>query len=127
MPARSCGRRRTLLAWSTRDATDAIRSIARSGDLALSYSLHARNRLLERGLVISDVLYALRNGFVRRPAEPTTIPGQDCYRMESRTPNSGARSIGVVVIPEQVAAKLTIVTVMWLDEFETRAGSIIGE
>lgn len=73
------------------------------------------------------MLYALKNGFVHRPGEPTVKAGEDCYRVESRTPNSGAWSIGVVVIADRTGWLLKIVTVMWLDEFETRAGSIVGE
>ncbi|WP_425342151.1 hypothetical protein [Jiella mangrovi] len=73
------------------------------------------------------MLYALKYGFVHQPSEPATRAGYNRYRMEGKTPNSGARSIGVVAIPDRAGCLLTIVTVMWLDEFETRSGSIIGE
>ncbi|MGC4409949.1 MULTISPECIES: DUF4258 domain-containing protein [Rhizobium] len=108
-------------------ATDKIRLISRNPALTLTYKLHARDRLSERGLIISDVLYALKNGFVYEKAIPATRAGYFRYRVECRTPNSGSRSIGVVVIPENQGYFLKVITVMWIDEFERVAGSIIGE
>ena len=112
--------------WSPRDATDRIRAIAQCNDLNLSYKLHAQERLKQRGLIVSDVLYLLKNGFVHAEATPATRPGYNRYVVESKTPNSGGRTVGVVVIPDQKGKLLKIVTVMWMDEAETRAGSIIG-
>ncbi len=113
--------------WQPAKATHEIRKIARSKELVLSYPLHARNRLAERGLIVSDVLYVLKNGFVHRSAEPTKVVGEFCYRMDGRSPNSGGRSLGVVVIPDLPSRHLRVVTVMWLDEFATRAGSILRD
>ncbi|MCJ8509519.1 DUF4258 domain-containing protein [Rhizobium lemnae] len=113
--------------WTTQEATDNIRRIARSPLLTISYKLHAKDRLAERNLLMSDVLYALKNGFVYEKAVPATRSGYYRYRVECRTPNSGSRAIGVVVIPENSGYYLKIVTVMWIDEFERIAGSIIGE
>ena len=112
--------------WSPKNATERIRSIAAQPGLSLIYKLHARERLSERGLIVSDVLYALRNGFVHREPVAATRQGYNRYLIESSTPNSGGRDIGVVVIPNQGSLELKIVTVMWIDEIETRAGSIIG-
>lgn len=113
--------------WEPAAATDKIRQIARSSSLTLTYKLHARDRLSERGLIISDILYALKNGFVYEKAVPATRAGYFRYRVECRTPNSGSRPIGVVVIPENQGCFLKVITVMWIDEFERVAGSIIGE
>ena len=112
--------------WSPRDATDRIRAIARCRDLDLSYKLHARERLGERGLIISDVLYVLKFGFVYDPPEPATRQGYHRYLVRSKSPNSGGRDLGVVVIPDQKGRLLKIVTVMWIDEPHTRSGTIIG-
>jgi hypothetical protein len=113
-------------AWTPAEATDEIRAISRQRRLNISYRLHAREQLGERGLIISDVLYALKNGFVHDEPEPATRKGFYRYRMESRTPNSGSRRIRVVVIPDKQRCSLKIVTVMWVDEKESAAGSIIG-
>lgn len=113
--------------WNPRDATDRIRAIAQCDDLTLTYKLHAQERLSERGLILSDILYLLKNGFVHENAVPATRAGYNRYLMVSRTPNSGARTVGVVVIPDQSHKHLKLVTIMWIDEAETRAGSIIGD
>nr|WP_316653488.1 DUF4258 domain-containing protein [uncultured Gellertiella sp.] len=114
-------------AWTPGVATDHIRAIAHDHSLTIAYKQHAKDRLEERNLIISDVLYALKNGFVYREGVPATRPGFFRYRVECRTPNSGSRAIGVVVIPNRAGCYLKIVTVMWIDEFERVAGSIIGE
>lgn len=113
--------------WASGVATDEIRAIAQSKSLNVSYRLHAKERLKERNLIVSDVLYALRNGFVYKDPIPATRPGMFRYRMECKTPNSNSRPIGVVVIPAKVGCLLKIVSVMWIDEYERVAGTIIGE
>lgn len=112
--------------WDAGSATIEIRSIARNPKLNLTYKLHARERLSERGLILSDVLHALKFGNVYQTPIPATRPGHFRYRVECKTPNSGSRSIGVVVIPAKTGCLIKIVTVMWVDEFERVAGSIIG-
>lgn len=112
--------------WDPGRATSEIRSLARDPKLSLSYKLHARTRLAERGLVISDILHALKFGNVHQPAKPAHAPGMFRYRIDCKTPNSGSRSIGVVVIPDKSERLIKVVTVMWIDEFERRAGSILG-
>ena len=78
----------------------------------LTYKLHARERLAERGLIQSDVLYALKNGFVYREAVAATREGYHRYLIESSTPNSGGRNVGVVTIPDQRGRLLKLITVM---------------
>ncbi|MDK4723390.1 DUF4258 domain-containing protein [Rhizobium sp. CNPSo 3968] len=113
--------------WEPNTATDMIRSIARKRNLTVTYKLHAKERLEERNLIASDVLYALKNGFVYNKAVPATRPDMYRYRVECKTPNSGSRAIGVVVIPSVSGCLLKIVSVMWIDEYERVAGTIVGE
>jgi hypothetical protein len=70
----------------------------------------------ERDLVMGDVLYLLKNGFVYEEPEPSTNKRFYKYCMESKTPNSRNRAVRVVVIPDQYRCELKIVTVMWVDE-----------
>lgn len=112
--------------WDAGRATTEIRAIARNPRLNLSYKLHARDRLSERGLIVSDVLHALKYGNVYQAPIPATRPGHFRYRIECKTPNSGSRSIGVVVIPAKTGSLIKVISVMWIDEFERIAGSIIG-
>lgn len=102
--------------WSARVATDKIRAYAVRRDLDLNYKKHAKERLAERDLTISDALYVLKYGFVYGDPEPATQPGFFKYSMEGSTPNTGGRSLRVVVIPSPCRAELKVVTVMWIDE-----------
>lgn len=95
--------------------------------MSISYKKHAQERLAERGLIVSDVLYVLKNGFVYLECEPSTRPGYNKYCMECRSPNSGGRSVRVVVIPDKKRCELKIISVMWVDEVATRAGTIVSE
>ncbi|MFN3549573.1 MAG: DUF4258 domain-containing protein [Mesorhizobium sp.] len=112
--------------WDPSRATNEIRSIARDPKLSLTYKIHARERLAERGLVISDVLHALKFGNVYEAPLPAHASGMFRYRVDCKTPNSGSRSIGVVVIPARPERLIKVITVMWIDEFERKAGSILG-
>jgi hypothetical protein len=101
--------------------------MAKSSRLGLVYKLHAIERLSERNLIMSDVLFALKNGFVYAKAVKSTRNGYHKYAIECRTPNSGGREIRVIVIPDQQSCNMKVITVMWVDEVETKAGSIGGE
>ncbi len=113
--------------WETNVAVNKIRTIARSLDLTVTLTIHARDRLRERDLIMSDVLHVLKHGFVHVKPEATTRDGYFKYAIECRCPNGGNRVVRVVVIPENEGCYLKIVTVMWADQPETRSGSIIGE
>lgn len=113
--------------WAPSIATDEIRQIAQSMRLSISYSHHAKIQLSKRNLIISDVLYVLKNGFVYEEPKPSTRDGFNKYKMESRSPNSGRRSVRVIVIPDKKSNFLKIITTMWVDEKETKSGTIIGE
>lgn len=102
--------------WNSGEATRCVNACAQSDKLTLSWREHAKERLRERGLIMSDVLHVLKFGFVHEPAEPATRPGFYKYLIEGTTPNSHRRSVGVVVIPDVKTHQIKIVTVMWRDE-----------
>jgi len=95
-------------------ATEHIRSKANSA-LRLSWTAHAKDRMKESGLIMGDVVHILKHGFVLEDGEPSTQPGCFKYIMECTTPNSGGRTVRIVVIPA-VSNSVKIVTVMWKDE-----------
>ena len=68
-----------------------------------------------RGLIMGDVLHVLKTGFVYDQAQESTKKGVYKYCMECNTPNSGRRTVRIVVIPSTENA-VKIVTVMWKDE-----------
>ena len=102
--------------WTSAEATRVIRDLARAANLRLTYSQHARERLLERDLTMGDVLWVLKEGFVHGEPERSTQDGLYKYTPESRSPNSGNRTVRVVVIPDPTRSWMKIVTVMWVDE-----------
>lgn len=112
--------------WTPGEATVRIREIGRSARLSLAYKLHARDRLAERSIIISDVLYVLKNGFVYMDGLPATLAGFFRYAIETTTPNSGGRKIRVVVIPDPLTCTIKVVSIMWVDETSNVAGSIVG-
>ena len=70
----------------------------------------------DRDILMGDVLYVLKNGFVLDEPRRATRPGFFKYLVESTTPNSEGRTVGIVVIPDDVACALKIITVMWRHE-----------
>ena len=101
--------------WSPADATSEINAIANSPNLRLTYSKHAREQMTERDLIASDVMFVLKRGFVLEPAEASTQTGLFKYCPQSRSPNSGNRTVRVVAIPDAKACWIKVVTVMWVD------------
>ena len=99
--------------------------MARSPKLGLVYKLHAQDQLGARNLITSDVLYTLKFGFVFSEPQPATRTGFFKYAVESKTPNSDSRDVRVIVIPDETMMLIKVVTVMWVDEVATRAGSIL--
>jgi len=103
--------------WPPTIATEKIRAMARNDDLDIAWTKHALERLGERGLIAGDVHYVLKHGFVYEEPQAGKVAGYFKYRMEARTPNSGNRTVGVVVIPDKGGhCSLKVVTVMWMDE-----------
>lgn len=101
--------------WNLADATKRINACAASDDLTLSWQEHAKERLRERDLIMSDAMHILKRGFVLNEPEPATRDGYFKYRIEGTTPNSDGRTVALVVIPDG-ANELKIVTIMWRDE-----------
>jgi Domain of unknown function (DUF4258) len=99
-------------------ATQLIRKLAHDTQLVLRWTMHARERMQERALLMGDMMHVLKRGMVFDAAEPTTKSSIYKYRVESTTPNSGGRTVRVVVIPDDTEnpPSLKIVTVMWVDE-----------
>ena len=102
--------------WNSAEATRHINGCARSNKLQLSWKMHAKERMSERGIVMGDVLYLLKNGFVHEQPEAATREGYFKYQVEGTTPNSNRRPLCVVVIPDPRVHQMKIVTIMWRDE-----------
>lgn len=101
--------------WSPAQATDRIRAIAR-GRLDLSYKQHALDQLSERSLIMGDLLFLLKNGFVYENAVEATRKPYWKYQIQCSTPNSNNREVRAVVIPDWKRNGIKVVTVMWADE-----------
>lgn len=99
--------------WPPGRATDRIREIARDDGCSITFTMHASKRIEERGLIMSDVLWVLREGFVQDPAEESTVKGLCKYAVRGRPPNSQGRVIRVIAIPSAMDNGIKIVTVMW--------------
>lgn len=102
--------------WTPADATSFINELGKSSDLDILATDHADEQMALRGLIMGDVLHALKRGYVYAEPEPATRKGLYKYAIESRTPNSGARDIRVIVIPDCQRIECKIITVMWKDE-----------
>lgn len=101
--------------WIPSDATDIIREIAQNpSDLMLVE--HSKERMRERDILMGDVLYVLRNGYVYEDPSPSTRKGLYKYKIESKSPNSGSRKVRVIVIPDAFKNIWKIITVMFVDE-----------
>jgi hypothetical protein len=102
--------------WSPRRVTETVQRQAHEDGFELSYTLHARSQMALRDLIVGDVLHVLRHGHVYDEGRPATRAGLFKYCMESGTPNSGVRTVRVVLIPSTDARKAKVITVMWADE-----------
>jgi hypothetical protein len=101
--------------WTPGDATDNIREIAAS-NFALSLTGHVTERMEERDLTTADIRHILRRGFVYEQAQETTRSKCFKYCIDASTPNSGSRTVRLVVVPCTDPLEIKIVTVMWRDE-----------
>lgn len=97
------------------DATKQINQAAAEPLMQLSLTFHAKERMLQRSLIIADVKHVLKTGFVYEKAEQASRPQFWKYKIEGPSPNSAGRSVRIVVIPA-TGPSLKIVTVMWKDE-----------
>ncbi|MGI9311681.1 MAG: DUF4258 domain-containing protein [bacterium] len=81
----------------------------------MAYKRHAEERIEERGIIISDVLHILKNGFVDDVPKESSRKGFYIYKICGKTPNSGSRTICLVVIPDLKRSAIKIITAMWKD------------
>ncbi len=101
--------------WKPSDATKIINQVAKELLCEFSYTQHAKERMDERNLIISDVLFVLRGGYVYAEPEESTIDGFYKYQIEGKSPNSGARSLRVVAVPDPSQCQIKVITIMWKD------------
>ncbi|WP_417243627.1 DUF4258 domain-containing protein [Celeribacter sp.] len=80
-------------------------------------------RAAERSILTPDVRYLLKNGFVYEDAVPAKSRGYFRYVVQGTTPNSDSRQIAAVVIPNAATMSMKIVTLYWVDEETTKAGT----
>lgn len=109
-------RRHSSQPWSPADATTWLNELASEETLDLAITMHAQDRLGERGLIVGDLLYLLRRGFVYDPPEQAIRAEFWKYVVEGSTPNSESRTVRTVAIPDCVRKQIKIVTIMWKDE-----------
>ena len=111
--------------YDNRLAGHIIPAFAKNPKLELAYTVHAQERIEERGIITSDVKHILQYGRLYEIQEETTQPeetsrpGYYKYKMCSKTPNSDNREICVIVICNIFSRKkpsVKIVTVMWKEE-----------
>lgn len=102
--------------WPPAKATAYLNEIAKEKQCDFAYTVHARERLNGRNLLVSDVLFVLRHGYVYEDPEPSTLNGFYKYKIESQSPNSGARFLRVVAVPDRKSCQIKVITIMWRDE-----------
>jgi hypothetical protein len=95
-------------------ATRFINDLARQKN-KLSLTGHFKDRLKERDLLMADLLYLLKHGFVHDEAEESSQSGLFKYAIEGTTPNSENRLLKAIIIPN-IDGHIKIVTIMWKDE-----------
>lgn len=109
--------------WIPARATERIRAIAAHATFRLSFKTkHFKDQLGDRGLIMGDITYLLKNGFVYEPAVAATQKPYWKYQVQCTTPNSKNREVRVVAIPDWKRKDIKIVTVMWADEPVVRGG-----
>ncbi len=74
-----------------------------------------KERFQERNLLIADIRYLLKFGYVYDDAEESTKNGFWKYKVEGTTPNSETRTLLVVIIPDFQHRTIKMVTVHWKD------------
>ncbi len=106
--------------------TGAINMMARNDDLDLCYTKHCVERMQERGITVSDILFVLKTGILQEYQGRARHPSSDKMHKylivgEFLGGNKSNREIGLVILVEinqfgQPAVKIQeIVTTMWRD------------
>ena len=88
----------------------------------LHLSIHAKERMAQRSITMSDLLYLLKNGHVEPEREKATLPNKNWeqhklwkYTITGYTPNSENRELQSIMIVPDAKGGIKIVTVMWKD------------
>ena len=102
--------------WKPADATSEIRRLGCSPRLTVTYTEHAKDRMAERDLIVGDVLFIAKRGFVYEDPQAATQAGLYKYKMECETPNSNGRAVRAIFIPDERREHIKLVTLMWVDE-----------
>lgn len=76
---------------SPREATEQLRKIGAS-DPDLIWTVRAKDRMRDRGLLTGDVLHVLKHGFVYENGEAATQPGCFKDKMECTTPKFSGKN-----------------------------------
>lgn len=103
--------------WSAAEAEARIHAYAALGneELELAYTRHATQRMAERDIIASDIMYILASGHIDEEPGESTRPNYYKYKICGKSPNSGSREICLVVIPDPRRPAIKVVTVMWRD------------
>lgn len=111
MPKRDWG------CWGTDEAEARIHAYAapENDELELAYTRHATQRMAERGIIASDIMYILASGRIDEDPDESRRPNYCKYKICGRSPNSGSREICLVVIPDPGRPAIKVITVMWRD------------
>ena len=103
--------------WGAAEAEAQIHAYAAPGNdaLELAYTRHATQRMGERGIIASDIMYILASGHIDEGPGESTRTNFCKYKICGKSPNSGSREICLVVIPDPDRPAIKVVTVMWRD------------
>lgn len=101
--------------WTPAEATNRINAYAKDPTFDLSPAKHVSERLLLRDLMMADLRYLLRWGFVYDEPQSASRQGYYKYKIEGGTPNSANQVLAAIVIPGPPCA-IKVVTIMWRDE-----------
>jgi hypothetical protein len=93
-----------------------FRRLAERGALRLAFTLHARERLTERGVAIDGIHRLIRTGTV--PAKPKRVDGlgRSKYAIEGEVAEDDPRRLRIVVIAAPRSPDVRVVTAMWVEE-----------
>ena len=97
--------------WTNGAFEKHIRRLALQSD-SIRFTVHARTRMAQRGIVVAMVLECLRRGVIRRPPEQNIKTGWFECRIERYT---GGKNVAVVAAVAESDPSVIIVTVIDLD------------
>lgn len=99
----------------TTNATHRVRAIASHPALSVTLTHHAKQRMLERGITMRDIMRIAETGDVLEEPRPTTRDNIFKYVVSGYSLDNGKRKVCLVIIPVG-DTELKIVTVYWDDE-----------